>query len=553
MLLPGAWARDQRACSSRVGTVTNNGMAESMSVTIGGETMRAIRSNTKKYLFLLMVGLAATMLGIAACGGDDEKSPAGQYGGTLTVTTFGTHTSLDPPFQVTQSDIIVTQHTYDNLVMIQPDLSLKPMLATSWEPNDDLTSYTFRLRKGVKFHHGKDFKAEDVVSTFQRLLDPELDSPARSSLSVIKDMVILDDHSLRFDLDAPNAFFVESLSLYQGRIVPSDIDPARLTLEEFGTGAFTISEHLPGERTVMVRNPDYWDKGLPYLDGITVVTIPEGATRAEALKTGDVDLVFGMEEQSVSDLEAHADTTVLETASPTYLGLYMDVTVAPFDNVLVRKAIQAATDREAIRQSALLGKGSLANDHPIAPNDPHFASQYAPPAYDTDRARSLLEQAGHPNGIDLTLVTSPAGAPMVEFAVAMKERAEPAGIRINIREVPEEDFWSKVWLQEPFATMWWNGRPPDAALSVVYLSDASWNESKYQNPTVDQLIVKARGQKDLEERRATYAEIQRILIDDVPRIIAVFKPNLIGVGTHVRGIEVHPLNWPIFHRGWLDN
>ena len=156
---------------------------------------------------------------------------------------------------MTQSDIIVTQHTYDNLVMIQPDLSLKPMLATSWEPNDDLTSYTFRLRKGVKFHHGKVFKAEDVVSTFQRLLDPELDSPARSSLSVIVDMVILDDYTVRFDLDAPNAFFVEALSLYQGRIVPSDIDPARLALEEFGTGAFTISEHLPGERTVMVRNP----------------------------------------------------------------------------------------------------------------------------------------------------------------------------------------------------------------------------------------------------------------------------------------------------------
>ena len=83
---------------------------------------------------------------------------------------------------------------------------------------------------------------------------PELDSPARSSLSVIKDMVILDDYTVRFDLDAPNAFFVEALSLYQGRIVPSDIDPARLALEGFGTGAFTISEHLPGERTVMVRN-----------------------------------------------------------------------------------------------------------------------------------------------------------------------------------------------------------------------------------------------------------------------------------------------------------
>jgi peptide/nickel transport system substrate-binding protein len=115
----------------------------------------------------------------------------------------------------------------------------------------------------------------------------------------------------------------------------------------------------------------------------------------------------------------------------------MDTTVEPFDNVLVRKAIQAATDREAIRQSALLGKGSIAHDHPIPPNDPHFASQHVPPAYDTGLAKSLLEQAGYPNGIDLTLVTSPAGAPMVEMAVAMKERAKPAGIRIDIREVPE--------------------------------------------------------------------------------------------------------------------
>ena len=301
-------------------------------------------------------------------------------------------------------------------------MTLKPMLATSWEPNDDLTSYTFNLRKGVKFHHGKDFKAEDVVATFERLLDPELDSPARSSLEVIKEIVVLDDHTVRFDLTAPNAFFPESLSLYQGRIFASDIDPKRLALEEFGTGAFKVTEHKPGERTVMVRNPDYWDEGLPYLDGITVITIPEAATRAEALKSGDVDLILSMQDSSADGVERHAETTVLETASPTYLGLAMDMRIEPFDNVLVRRAIQAVTDREAIRQSALLGKGSLAYEHPISPNDPHFASEHMPPAYDIERAKSLLEEAGYMDGIDLTLFTSPAGAPMVEMAVVMKER-----------------------------------------------------------------------------------------------------------------------------------
>ena len=535
--------------------------------------MRAIRSRTRKYLLLLVVGLAVAMLGIAACGGDDEatgesspaateSSPAAtetspaadeaKRGGILKVTSFGTHTTLDPPFQVTQPDIIVTIHTYDNLVQVLPDMTLKPMLATSWTPNDDRTSYTFNLRKGVKFHHGKEFKAEDVVATFERLLDPELDTPARSSLAVIQDIVILDDHTVRFDLDGPNAFFPESLSLYQGRIVPSDIDPARFALAEFGTGAFMITEHVPGERTVMVRNPDYWDKGLPYLDGITYLTIADASTRAEALKSGDIDLILGLEETLAASLEDHPETTVLEVASGTYLGLYMNMSVEPFDDPLVRKAIQAVTDREAIRQSALLGKGSVANDHPIAPNDPHFASQHEPPAYDPDLARSLLAQAGYPEGITLALHTSPAGANMVEVAVVMKERAAPAGINIDILRVPEEDFWSKTWMVAPFSTMWWNGRPPDAALSVTTLSDAALNEAQYKNPTLDALVKKARGE-GLADRQQTYAEIQRILIDDVPRIIAVFKPSLLGVRTDVRGIEAHPLNWPLFHIGWLDN
>ncbi len=135
--------------------------------------------------------------------------------------------------------------------------------------------------------------------------------------------------------------------------------------------------------------------------------------------------------------------------------------------------------------------------------------------------------------------------------MALKESAAPAGIRIDIKEVPEADFWSKVWLVEPFDTMWWNGRTPDAALSVTTLSDSAWNEAQYKNPALDALVKRARGERDLADRQATYAEIQRILIDDVPRILAVFKPNLMGARADVRGIEVHPLTWPIFHGGWL--
>ncbi len=502
-----------------------------------------------------LLAVAMTALALAAACGDDEPtsgSGEGKYGGTLKATLFADNTTLDPIYTTSTTDIFITINTYDNLVLIQPDLSLKPMLATSWAANADLTSWTFELREGVKFHHGKDFKAEDVVHSFNRMLDPVLDSPVRPTMEIIDEITVIDDYTVRFDLVSPSAFFADTLSEYQARMTPSDIDPERMVLEEFGTGPFKIKEHLPGERTVLVKNEDYWEEGRPYLDEVQLLLIPEPETRAEALKSGDVDMIFLMQHQSAPGVEANEGTTVLQTATAGYLNLAMDIRVPPFDNKLVRKAIQAATDRELIRQAALLGNGSIAYDHPIPPNDPHFSSECAPPDYDIELAKSLLAEAGHPDGIDITLHTSTAGTGMVEMAVAFQEGAAAAGINVDIQQRPEDAYWADVWLQEAFVTVFWNGRPPDLALSIVYLSDASWNESKYMNPEFDALVAQARGQAELADRQETYGKIQCILVDDVPRIIPVFQPSINGVRDDVRGGEPHPRNWQPVSEIWLD-
>ena len=502
-----------------------------------------------------LLAVAMTALALAAACGDDEPpsgSGEGKYGGTLKATLFADNTTLDPIYTVSTTDIFITMNTYDNLVLIQPDLSLKPMLATSWAANADLTSWTFELREGVKFHHGKDFKAEDVVHSFNRMLDPVLDSPVRPTMEIIDEMTVIDDYTIRFDLVSPSAFFADTLSEYQARMTPSDIDAERMVLEEFGTGPFKIKEHLPGERTVLVKNEDYWEEGRPYLDEVQLLLIPEPETRAEALKSGDVDMIFLMQHQSAPGVEANEGSTVLQTATGGYLNLAMDITVPPFDNKLVRKAIQAATDRELIRETALLGNGSIAYDHPIPPNDPHFSAECAPPDYDIELAKSLLAEAGHPDGIDITLYTSTAGTGMVEMAVAFKEGAAAAGINVDIQQRPEDAYWADVWLQEAFVTVFWNGRPPDLALSIVYLSDASWNESNYMNPEFDALVAQARGQAELADRQETYGKIQCMLIDDVPRIIPVFQPSINGVRDDVRGGEPHPRNWQPVSEIWLD-
>ena len=526
--------------------------------------MLSIRSLPKSITVLASLMVIAALV-LASCGPavveEEEAVPEEEgpkYGGTLRIAMSGDCNTLDPAHSLSATDNTFTMATYDNLALRMHDLSLKPMLATSWEPDDDLMGYTFHLREGVKFHHGKVFNADDVVFTFERLLDPATGSPARGSLDSVNKVVKVDDYTVRFELKSPNAFLPESLSIYQARVLPSDVDPDRFATQEFGTGPFIQVEYRPGERSVFRRNPDYWgydeefpENRLPYLDEVIFYYMPEPETRVEALKTGAVDVYHEVQPISVASIEATPGVLVSEVASAAYINMAMIETQPPFDNKLVRQAFQAATDREVIHKVALFGRGIIGNDITIPPFDPHYDHTQEIPPYDVEKARSLLAQAGYPDGIDVTLHTSSISPGMDETAVAFKETAAPAGIRVTIKRHPEDVYWSNVWMVEPFTMVCWDGRPPDEALSIVYLCDAVWNETYMCIPELDELVIRARGEVDLEQRKKTYAEVQRILIDDASRIIPVFRPIFLGLRDNVRGMSAHPNNWLYLHEAWL--
>ena len=199
-------------------------------------------------------------------------APARLAAGTLRVGLSGQHNTLDPPRLTELPDIAVVQQTYDLLVMRNPDLSLQPMLAQRWEVSDDARVWTFYLRRGVQFHHGKGFTAEDVVYTFRRLF--EVGSPLASVMTQPTDIVAVDEHTVRFEFDAPNAVLLESLVKYQAHITPSDVSPEKLAVQPFGTGPFILDEYVAGQRATFRRNPDYWWAGHPLVNELEFQHLP---------------------------------------------------------------------------------------------------------------------------------------------------------------------------------------------------------------------------------------------------------------------------------------
>jgi peptide/nickel transport system substrate-binding protein len=506
-------------------------------------------------------GLAGAVL--IGCGddegdGDGDGGSGGgdmgdaKQGGTLTGALSADVNTLDPALSVSTTDATITMAAYDNLIRRRADGTLQPMLAESWEANPDLSEYTLKLREGVKFRNiEKDFTSADVKYSIERMQNPDTGSAASAALGFIQSIETPDDHTVKLVLESPNAFAPDTLSLYQGRMLPSTVDESRLSLEEFGTGPFRITEHKPNESTVFERDPDYWGGPLPYADRLVFQYIPEEETRLLSLISGDVDMMWPTTAAQAQQVDSNDGTHTEITSSGSYLTLAPQIDVAPFNDLRVRQAMQLATDRKLINDAALFGLGGIAHDMPIPPTDPHATGLEAP-AYNAAEAKKLLAAAGHDGGLDITLHTSTVAPGMVELAQAAKESMRDGGINISIQQAPEDSYWSDVWLVEPFTTVTWNGRNPDQALSITYLSDAPWNEAHFLNDEVDSLIKAARGQV-LEERQETYKKIHEIFLAEVPRIIPVFRPILVGVTDRVQNLHAHPSNWLILDDVWLND
>jgi peptide/nickel transport system substrate-binding protein len=484
---------------------------------------------------VLLIALIASFLGAGLLW-------AQSYGGTLRQAFFAPG-SLDPAFLGDIAGDEIGRFWGDFLVYV--DEGLRPdqtrSLAEKWTASADGLSWTFTIRRGVKFHNGEELKAPDVKFTFDRLRDPALGAATVGLYSNVTDISIPNDYTVVFKLKQSNPDFLTDLGDYHSIVVWSGTKD--FAKEHIGTGAFMVESYLPEDRMTFKRNPDYWRKDakgnrLPYLDGIEYLFLSESSAQVEALRGGQVDYLLYLPSEYVKTVEADPNLVVYQKPSNTHYLVHMRSDRKPFGDVRVRQAFRAAIDRKAILEGSFQGLGVTGRDTPIGPAYADFYLNVPELKRDLAKAKRLLAAAGYASGLKVTLVTQQS-SPVPTMAAILKEQLAEAGVTVDIQLVPADVYYGadNLWLEADFAITDWGARAaPQNYLDLAYTSKAKWNESHWSDAEFDRLAAAAAKEMNRSKRAAIYKQIQRIFIDRGPILVPFFNNSLWGATKKLKGI-----------------
>jgi peptide/nickel transport system substrate-binding protein len=472
-----------------------------------------------------------------------QATGAPRRGGTLRISVDQAASVIHPLLTRVNPEYLVTELLYSNLTRLSPDMTAEPDLAESWSANVELTEWTFRLRAGVRFHDGSPCTAKDVAATYTAILDPKTASPARTNVGPIAEVIALDDRTAIFKLNAPFADLPVTVAYTTARIIPAAIAQGeldKLARAAIGTGPFKLVSYEPDRRIVVTRNEAYYDSARPYLDGIEIVVYPDPTAEASALISGDTDLMLSAQPAEFPRFAGASGVVPHRVSSGQFLNVNMGCDQKPFSDVRVRQALALTVDRTAMVGFVAQGYGTPGNDAPMS-SAYHFYQDRPLKKPDIAAAKRLLAEAGYPDGLDLTMIASDTPGTRAQLAVAMREMAKPAGFRINLQTMPHATYLDQVWKKGSFYVGFYNMQATsDAIFSLLYTSNAAWNETRWNNKKFDRLVAEAGTTLDEAKRRALYGEAQRLMHEDVPSVIPVFFDLLSAQRQYVQGYKLHP-------------
>jgi peptide/nickel transport system substrate-binding protein len=493
------------------------------------------------------VGLAIL---VGAAGSLPANSTEGKRGGKLVIAQDEGPDRIDPhgTSNAFQYNLIISG-LYESLLSMDKDFKIHPSLASEWV-QESPTSYLFTIRPGVKFHDGSAMTAEDVVFTFDRIFDPKRPNANKLQLRMIKSVTAVDGNKVRIELKEPSAPFLRYIAAPE----TSGIVSKKFTLDHNndltkianGTGPFKITRFQPGVIIEYVKFADYWQKGLPYLDGVELRIIPDDSTRIAALRTGEIDMTFFRPDKRPL-LATLRNVTLSNTAANAVEPIRLNCTVPPLDKLEVRQALSMSIDKMALMKTVMPG-GLSRPSMMIPPEDKQFGYQGNGsdlPFWKQDhtKAKALLAAAGFPNGVQIKAqyINTPAFAVNGRIAEVVKQQVAPAGINLVLEPVEYSALIGNHASGKWEVQVTGRGMYPDPEGSLTdTLSDNPRTWCK--DPKVDDLVNRANRETDVPKRAGLLDEAQKYILQQGYWIFLFADPLRIEVWrNNVKGYEPLPL------------
>ena len=502
------------------------------------------------------LGLAAPLVRLpygALAAQDGTPTP----GGTLKVGLQADPTALDPQKQSLTAIWHVIEHIYNGLTRVKPDLSIEGALAESWEISDDGITYTFHLRPGVTFHDGSPLKASDVKFTFERLVAPETASTSAAELASMENVEAPDDATVVMTLKAPDASLLATLTggalvVYSEAFVKANNND--VSQVAMGTGPFKFVEYVPNTRIVLEKNPNYWEEGLPYLDGIEMTIAADDTARTAAVVSGTVDFIEYAPLRDVDSLQQDPSLTLAGNSNTNIRFIGLNLSKEPFDNLKVRQAIALVVDRDAMLGPTVFGHGTPTEV--LFPPDFWAALQQDVRPPDVEQAKALMAEAGHADGFQTTITSWSQYSFLSNAAVVLQEQLKQIGIEADLNLVENATMIDQVYVNKTYDIAVTGDSAyvdPNTLVLPNFKTGESGNFANYSNPDVDTLIEQAIATTDQAERAKLYQQIQQILLEDLPWVNLFVANQFEAMKSNVKGyVHIPTGSNAYFRQTWLE-
>jgi peptide/nickel transport system substrate-binding protein len=499
---------------------------------------------------------------LSACGGSSSGSstasvlPAGKPkpGGTLTVGWIGGSSSdtIDGFNPITQIDYGRVPALFEQLVRWEPG-GVQNKLAEEFSSNADGTVWTVRVRSGLTFHNGKPVTAEDLIFSFQHMLNVKTPTIGTAAMVAVDPHGLkkLDARTIQVAMTSPQTTFRDQMSNTTFPIVPVGYDPKH----PIGCGPFKLDSFSPGQRSVMSRFPDYYLSPMPYFDSLIIEDFPSSTSQINALSSGQINAAAGIPWISARELQSQSGVKVINEHSGQWLEYEMRTDPGqPFSDVRVRQAIRLLIDRTQFISNVYDGQAIIGNDL-FSRFDPNYDSSLPQREPDPDKAKSLLKAAGAADST-FTMISGPWIPGLLEGAELISQQASAAGVKLTVRNTPIGQFVAQDYLKAPMACGYWFDLPYAAQCIITMTKSAGQNESHWGNSSWDALWLQLNRTSEPAKYRDIIHQMQTIEWNEGGYIIPGFYNSVDAVAPDVQGLAVQntkgPLGGPHFERGWIS-